>query len=159
MKLGKKLGAKKATTAINFEEAQRKALEEEERVKRLGYDKMREEEEAKAVKQREEEERRRAKAAGEQISRGSTPAAGARGSGADDSSAPKPAKLGFGQVVGAAPVVQAKPYVVLSSRIVVSCFGMSGRSSDMAMQKRGRRRRSATKAALRRLSRRSGQRR
>ena len=66
--MSKKLGAKKATTTINFEEAQRKALEEEERVKRLGYDKQREEEEARALKQREEEERRRAKAAGEGIS-------------------------------------------------------------------------------------------
>jgi ADP-ribosylation factor GTPase-activating protein 2/3 len=107
-----KLGAKKATTTINFEEAQRKALEEEERVKRLGYDKAREAEEARAVKAREEEERRRAKAAGagsEPVSRSSTPAnvAGSGGKVVDD--APKVARLGFGQVVGAAPVVASKP--------------------------------------------------
>jgi ADP-ribosylation factor GTPase-activating protein 2/3 len=110
--LSKKLGAKKATTTINFEEAQRKALEEEERIKRLGYDKQREEEEARAVKAREEEERRRAKAAGEQISRGSTPAQQyGKGGGKGEDDVPKPARLGFGQVVGAAPVVQSKPYV------------------------------------------------
>lgn len=33
-----KLGAKKAGASINFEEAERKAKEEEERVKKLGYD-------------------------------------------------------------------------------------------------------------------------
>ncbi|KZO96814.1 ArfGap-domain-containing protein [Calocera viscosa TUFC12733] len=42
-----KLGAKKGTP-INFEEAERKAKEEEERIKRLGYDAKKEEEEAKA---------------------------------------------------------------------------------------------------------------
>ena len=85
-------------------------------MKRLGYDKAREEEEARAVKQREEEERRRARSAGEQISRGSTPAGGYGGSGAkrDVDDAPKPARLGFGQVVGAAPVVQNKPCVYVA---------------------------------------------
>lgn len=99
-----KLGAKKATTSINFEEAQRKALEEEERVKRLGYDKIREEEEAKKVKEREAEERRKAKAAGEAVSRTSTPVSASRA--VDD--APKPARLGFGQVIGAAAVPVTK---------------------------------------------------
>lgn len=107
-----KLGAKKATTSINFEEAQRKALEEEERIKRLGYDKLKEEEEARKIKEREAEERRKAKSAigssagsGADLSRSSTPANGAA-RGVDD--APKPARLGFGQVVGAPaqPVVK-----------------------------------------------------
>lgn len=96
-----KLGAKKATTGINFEEAQRKALEEEERVKRLGYDKIKEEEEARKVKEREAEERRQAKlsagsAAGSEISRGNTPVSSSR-----KDEVPKPARLGFGQVIGA----------------------------------------------------------
>ncbi|GAA5856605.1 hypothetical protein JCM9279_002983, partial [Rhodotorula babjevae] len=43
-----RLGVKKGG-AINFEEAERKAREEEERVKRLGYDRLQEEEEAKRV--------------------------------------------------------------------------------------------------------------
>jgi ADP-ribosylation factor GTPase-activating protein 2/3 len=43
-----KLGAKKGA-AINFEEAERKAREEEERIKRLGYDSKREQEEAAAA--------------------------------------------------------------------------------------------------------------
>jgi ADP-ribosylation factor GTPase-activating protein 2/3 len=84
-------------------------LEEEERVKRLGYDKIKDEEEAKKIKEREAEERRQAKAsaglsAGADISRGSTPVS----SRAKDE-APKPARLGFGQVIGAAtqPVVKA----------------------------------------------------
>lgn len=46
-KLG--LNAQKASAPISFEEAERKALEEEERIKQLGYDRQREEEEAKAV--------------------------------------------------------------------------------------------------------------
>lgn len=44
-----KLGAKKAASGINFEEAERKAKEEEERIKKLGYDAQREAEEAEAA--------------------------------------------------------------------------------------------------------------
>jgi len=44
-----KLGAKKAGVTINFEEAERKAKEEEERIKRLGYDRKEEEERAAAA--------------------------------------------------------------------------------------------------------------
>ena len=93
-----KLGAKKAATSINFEEAQRKAIEEEERIKRLGYDKQREEEEARAVKEREAAERR---ARGEQISRSNTPLSSAtnRNNVVDK---PAVARLGFGQTVGQA---------------------------------------------------------
>jgi ADP-ribosylation factor GTPase-activating protein 2/3 len=81
-------------------------MEEEERIKRLGYDKIREEEEAKKVKESEAEERRKAKSTGmggEGISRGSTPN-GVRAA----AEVPKPARLGFGQVIGqaSAPVVK-----------------------------------------------------
>lgn len=109
-KLGaSKLGAKKASTGINFEEAQKKALEEEERVKRLGYDKLKEEEEAKAVKEREEAARKKR---GDELSRSSTPAGG-YGSGASKKAAvvddaPAVARLGFGQTIGQAPVQQQK---------------------------------------------------
>jgi ADP-ribosylation factor GTPase-activating protein 2/3 len=96
-----KLGAKKAVGGINFEEAQRKAVEEEERVKRLGYDKIKEEEEAKKIKEREAEERKKAAAAGERISRTSTPVS-ASSSRKEEKVAP--ARLGFGQTAGAAAV-------------------------------------------------------
>jgi ADP-ribosylation factor GTPase-activating protein 2/3 len=100
-----KLGAKKAVGGINFEEAQRKAIEEEERIKRLGYDKIKEEEEAKKIKEREAEERRKAAAAGERISRTSTPV-NASSSRKEEKVAP--ARLGFGQTAGAAVVAQPK---------------------------------------------------
>ncbi|CAK9784438.1 ArfGap-domain-containing protein [Cutaneotrichosporon oleaginosum] len=98
-KLGaSKLGAKKAGT-INFEEAERKAREEEERIKRLGYDKKKEEEEAAALKAREEEERRKNLSAGINSSRSATPLSSARM--AKDEK-PAPVKLGFGQVASTA---------------------------------------------------------
>lgn len=100
---GSKLGAKKAGTAINFEEAQRKAIEDEERIKRLGYDKLKEEEEAAALKAREEEERRKNDAAGIANSRSATPMSSSRP--AREEKKPVPVKLGFGQVA-AAPKVQ-----------------------------------------------------
>jgi ADP-ribosylation factor GTPase-activating protein 2/3 len=100
-----KLGAKKAVGGINFEEAQRKALEEEERVKRLGYDKIKEEEEAKKIKEREAEEKRKAAAAGERVSRTSTPV---NGSSSKKEEKVAPARLGFGQTAGAAVVAQPK---------------------------------------------------
>lgn len=48
-KPGSKLGVKKGGPAVNFEEAERKAKEEEERVKRLGYDSRLEAEAAAAA--------------------------------------------------------------------------------------------------------------
>lgn len=48
-KLGGKLGVKKGGPAVNFEEAERKAKEEEERIKRLGYDSRLEAEAAAAT--------------------------------------------------------------------------------------------------------------
>ena len=96
-----RLGAKKATTSINFEEAQRKAVEEEERIKRLGYDKAREEEEARAAKEREAEEKRKA---GEVRSSSAASSASKAAYVEEKVVAPK---LGFGQVVGQA--VAEKP--------------------------------------------------
>lgn len=96
-----KLGAKKAATGINFEEAQRKAIEEEERIKRLGYDKQKEEDEARAVKEREAAER---KAKGEQVSRGSTPINGSTSAARREVEKPAVSRLGFGQTAGAAAV-------------------------------------------------------
>lgn len=95
-----RLGAKKAATGIDFEAAQRKAAVEEERVKRLRYDKQGEEEEARAIKEREAAER---KASGASVSRTSTPTT----NGYKDEVA-APARLGFGQTIGqaAAPVVK-----------------------------------------------------
>lgn len=81
-------------------------------MKRLGYDKIKEEEEAKKVKEREAEERRQAKAsaglsAGSDISRGSTPL-----SARAKDEAPKPARLGFGQIIGAATQPAVKAWVL-----------------------------------------------
>lgn len=45
------LGAKKAVTPIDFAEAERKAAEDAERIKQLGYDRQREEEEERAQKE------------------------------------------------------------------------------------------------------------
>ncbi|KAK7464473.1 ADP-ribosylation factor GTPase activating protein, ER-Golgi transport [Stygiomarasmius scandens] len=50
-KLG--LGAAKVSKPIDFEEAERKALEEAERIKQLGYDRQKEEQEEKARKEAE----------------------------------------------------------------------------------------------------------
>lgn len=101
---GSKLGAKKAAAPIDFEEAQRKAREEEERIKRLGYDKKKEEEEAAALKQREEEERRKNQAAGVSNSRSATPLSGSsRKKAAAEEEKPAPVRLGFGQIASTAP--------------------------------------------------------
>ncbi|WVR03228.1 hypothetical protein IAU60_000219 [Kwoniella sp. DSM 27419] len=128
-----KLGAKKANTTINFEEAQRKALEEEERIKRLGYDKKKEEEEARAVKEREAEEKRKAAAAGS--SRSSTPLNGASSASVrKEESAPAPVRLGFGQTAGQAAPAQAKARAVEVDDVHVARnkFGaQKGISSDM----------------------------
>lgn len=48
------LGAKKAAAPIDFAEAERKAAEEAERIKQLGYDRQREEEEERARQQAEQ---------------------------------------------------------------------------------------------------------
>ncbi|WRT63368.1 uncharacterized protein IL334_000273 [Kwoniella shivajii] len=126
-----KLGAKKAGTAINFEEAQRKALEEEERIKRLGYDKKKEEEEAKALKEREAEERRKAASANASSSRSSTPV---NSTVRKEESKPAPVRLGFGQTAGQAVAAQPKARAaqVDDVRAARDKFGnQKGISSDM----------------------------
>ncbi|KAK8844559.1 hypothetical protein IAR55_006406 [Kwoniella newhampshirensis] len=128
-----KLGAKKAVTSINFEEAQRKAVEEEERVKRLGYDKRKEEEEARAVKEREAEERRKA-AASIGSSRSSTPANGVAASSKREEKAPAPVRLGFGQTAGQAAPAPTKTRAAEVDNVHVARdkFGnQKGISSDM----------------------------
>ncbi|KAG6379282.1 hypothetical protein JVT61DRAFT_11737 [Boletus reticuloceps] len=56
------LGAKKAASPIDFAEAERKATEEAERIKQLGYDRQREEEEERARQQAEQAAQADAKA-------------------------------------------------------------------------------------------------
>ncbi|KAF8423726.1 hypothetical protein L210DRAFT_974046 [Boletus edulis BED1] len=56
------LGAKKAVSPIDFAEAERKATEEAERIKQLGYDRQREEEEERARQQAEQAAQADAKA-------------------------------------------------------------------------------------------------
>jgi ADP-ribosylation factor GTPase-activating protein 2/3 len=46
------LGAKKAVTPLDFDQAEKKAAEEAERIKQLGYDRQKEEEEEKAKAQK-----------------------------------------------------------------------------------------------------------
>lgn len=93
-----KLGAKRAAAPINFEEAQRKALEEEERVKRLGYDRKKEEEEAKEREKKEAEQRAR-----NVESRSSTPLGGSVGAARNAvQEKPKPVRLGFGATAASA---------------------------------------------------------
>ncbi|OCF59994.1 ADP-ribosylation factor GTPase-activating protein 2/3 [Kwoniella mangroviensis CBS 10435] len=125
-----KLGAKKAATSINFEEAQRKALEEEERIKRLGYDKKKEEEEARALKEREAEEKRKAQAASS--SRSSTPLSSSAPR--KEESKPAPVRLGFGQTAGQAAPAQTKARAAQVDDVHVARdkFGnQKGISSDM----------------------------
>ena len=56
------LGARKAAAPIDFAEAERKAAEEAERIKQLGYDRQREEEEERARQQTEQAAKADAKA-------------------------------------------------------------------------------------------------
>jgi ADP-ribosylation factor GTPase-activating protein 2/3 len=93
-----KLGAKRAAAPINFEEAQRKALEEEERIKRLGYDRKKEEDEAREREKREAEARatNKASSSGYDTARSSTPVRGAV------AEKPKPVRLGFGATAATA---------------------------------------------------------
>ncbi|WVO18181.1 hypothetical protein L204_105884 [Cryptococcus depauperatus] len=100
-KLGaSKLGAKKAPTPIDFEAAQSSAIAEEERIKKLGYERQKEEEEKKAQREKEAEEARKIKAEAVMTSSGS-------GTSANESkksvvNVPAPVRLGFGQVHGVA---------------------------------------------------------
>lgn len=91
------MGAKKATGGINFEEAQKKAKEEEERVKRLGYDKIKEEEEARVVKQQQD------------VGKGGNGEVRKEVGGKREVEGPKVVKLGFGQTAGGGVVESVKP--------------------------------------------------
>ncbi|KAI0070369.1 ArfGap-domain-containing protein [Panus rudis PR-1116 ss-1] len=67
------LGAKKAATPINFEEAERKAAEEAERIKQLGYDREREKAEEEERAKRAAEALKSAPAAKSPVASKSTP--------------------------------------------------------------------------------------
>ncbi|CAE6447101.1 unnamed protein product [Rhizoctonia solani] len=94
------LGAKKAGAPIDFEAAEKKAREEEERIKQLGYDAEREREEAAA--------KAAAAAAAAKTASASTPGKAAMKPAAGDKTNPAEmerlgmgfGRLGFGQVVG-----------------------------------------------------------
>ncbi|KAJ9107920.1 hypothetical protein QFC19_002663 [Naganishia cerealis] len=121
-----RLGAKKAAAPINFEEAQRKALEEEERIKRLGYDKKREEDEQRERERRETEARKAA--ASENNSRSSTPLGATR---TPAQSQPKqPVRLGFGATVGA-------PATVASSKTNSKSYAQQDDNNGYATSKFG----------------------
>lgn len=108
MKLGSKLGARKASVTINFDEAERKAREEEARVAKLGYDRKKEEDERKAKE--EEAKRVAATQLGSSSSNGGARSFGTGASGKPAaSSAPPPPRLGFGQTFAAPVVKQAAP--------------------------------------------------
>lgn len=101
-KLG--LGASRAAKPIDFEEAERKAREEAERIKQLGYDRQREEEQEKARKEAE------AKMAALEI--GSKKAASISNGTAKKVETPKSAsfpRFGFGAIpsAGLSPTVQS----------------------------------------------------
>lgn len=103
-KLG--LGASKAKP-VNFEEAERKALEEAERIKQLGYDRQREEEEEKARKA--QEATKKALEIGPKKTVATTPTAAA-----SKAAVPTPTypRFGFGAIPGAAVAGAATAAVV-----------------------------------------------
>ncbi|KAG9315479.1 hypothetical protein JVU11DRAFT_3092 [Chiua virens] len=70
------LGAKKAAAPIDFAEAERKAAEEAERIKQLGYDRQREEEEERARQQAEKVAQADAKAKTMNTTTATTPVPG-----------------------------------------------------------------------------------
>ncbi|KAF5375282.1 hypothetical protein D9758_000498 [Tetrapyrgos nigripes] len=106
-KLG--LGAAKVAKPIDFEEAERKALEEAERIKQLGYDRQKEEEEEKARKEAE------AKLAALEIGPKKTVNASTSSNGAAAKPSPQQSaafpRLGFGAIpgTGAAAATAAVP--------------------------------------------------
>lgn len=114
-KLG--LGASRAAKPIDFEEAERKAREEAERIKQLGYDRQREEEQEKARKEAE------AKMAALEI--GSKKAASISNGTAKKVETPKSAsfpRFGFGAIpsAGLSPTVQSVA-VRYSSLFFIGC--------------------------------------
>ncbi|KAF8230534.1 ArfGap-domain-containing protein [Tricholoma matsutake] len=115
-KLG--LGASKAKP-VDFAEAERKALEEAERVKQLGYDRKREEEEEKARK--EAEALKKANEIGLKATL-STPSSGSSSKPAASSTKGQPGafpRLGFGAIPGAGAAAAMASTVTMSSRTPV----------------------------------------
>lgn len=113
-----KLGAKRAGAAINFEEAERKAKEEEERIKQLGYDAQREAEEAAAAAtaqqaaMAEANKARAASASSDSAKPDARISPNAKGHARRDSDTQRlgmgMARLGFGQVAGVSGADSAK---------------------------------------------------
>jgi ADP-ribosylation factor GTPase-activating protein 2/3 len=94
------LGAQK-TKAVDFAAAERKAREEEERIRQLGYDREREEAEEKTRK--EAEAKRKTTEIGKLASASSSPSPTTK------STPPAFARLGFGALPGAGTAVAAAP--------------------------------------------------
>lgn len=92
-------GVKKGGMVLNFEEAEKKAKEEEERIKRLGYDRRKEEEDQQAAAAAASTAQAQAKAGG-----GSASSNGKKVPIKKDSDVERLGmgvrKLGFGQVMG-----------------------------------------------------------
>ncbi|KAF9255072.1 ArfGap-domain-containing protein [Marasmius fiardii PR-910] len=113
-KLG--LGAAKVAKPIDFEEAERKAKEEEERIRQLGYDRQREEEEEKARK--EVEAKLKALEIGSKA--GSTTAAsttnGQKAAGGGGVTAAPFPRFGFGAIPGAGAAAAATATAASSSK-------------------------------------------
>lgn len=93
-----KLGAKKANVTINFEEAERKAAEEEARIKKLGYDSMKEAEEA--VQRQKDAASAQAAQAARDTAAASAAGKPARRSTDNERLGMGMARLGFGQTMG-----------------------------------------------------------
>ncbi|THV06473.1 ArfGap-domain-containing protein [Dendrothele bispora CBS 962.96] len=102
-KLG--LGAAKVSKPIDFEEAERKALEEAERIKQLGYDRQKEEEEEKARK--EAEAKLAALEIGPKKTATTTAASSSNGPAAPNPRAAAFPRLGFGAIPGAGAAAAA----------------------------------------------------
>ncbi|KDR77460.1 hypothetical protein GALMADRAFT_224816 [Galerina marginata CBS 339.88] len=116
-KLG--LGASKAKP-VDFAEAERKALEEAERIKQLGYDREREEAEEKARKEAEVLRKKTAEAAGARAAAATasstTPTNGAKKFGAAPQKSAAFPRLGFGAIPGAGAAAAVAAAATTSTR-------------------------------------------
>lgn len=103
------LGAKKAVSPLDFAEAERKATEEAERIKQLGYDRIKEEEEERARAKKAEEDLKNSRSLGVgkvEKSNGTAPAVVSkpRGNAQDmERLGMGMQKMGFGSVPAPAP--------------------------------------------------------
>ena len=147
-----KLGAAKASAPIDFDAAERKAREEEERIKQLGYDSRREAEEAAAKAQ-----------ANAQTSAANAAAAAAARKAANaevEKAALGVQRLGFGQVTGmsgaesAAKVEAARKAAARAAAGYDNTGAWRQNATQLTGQTRRARRLRATSSASRRASRR-----